>query len=303
MNMVRWKHRLLSAYYHATLPARRIANDWSAQRGRAPVYVLFYHRVADEPSSEWSISNDAFSEQVEWLLANFDLVSLEEAQRRIRSGMNHLPAVSITFDDGYADNCGHALPLLIKHRIPCTYFVTVNNVFFGDPFPHDAALGRPLAPNTLEQLRTLAAAGIEIGAHTRTHADLGCLRDEGRIYDEVVEATRDLAAALDRPVRYFAFPYGQHANLCTAAFRQAREFGFEGVCSAYGGYNFPGDDPFHLQRIHADPEFLRLKNWLTLDPRKRFVKQFEYERADLPDERRQPTPRTEVPHREPTPQP
>jgi hypothetical protein len=71
-------------------------------------------------------------------------------------------------------------------------------------------------------------------------------------------------------VRYFAFPYGMHANLNAAAFEVARQAGLEGVCSAYGGYNFPGGDPFHLQRFHADPSFLRLKNWATVDPRKAY---------------------------------
>lgn len=301
------RRQLLSAYYHATLPARRVAAGWAARRGQAPIHVLFYHRVADdlpgssrlpggichanEPdaqsgsasptySSPWTLSNDAFTEQIDWLRANFDLVSLEEAQGRIRSGVNHRPAVSITFDDGYADNCEHALPLLVKYRIPCQYFVTVNNVFFGDPFPHDAAIGQAPRPNTLEQLRTLAAAGIEIGAHTRTHSDLGSLHDAKRLRDEVIGAARDLAAALDRPVRYFAFPFGQRANLNPLAFRLAQEFGFAGVCSAYGGYNFPGDDPFHLQRIHADSDLLLLKNWLTGDLRKRFVKRYEYEAAE-----------------------
>lgn len=275
------RRTLLSAYYHATLPARRLATAWAARRGCAPIYVLYYHRVASERSHGWTLSNDDFSEQIEWLRANFDLVSLEEAQRRIR-GVNRRPAVSITFDDGYADNCEHALPLLVKYRIPCQYFVTVNNVFFGDPFPHDLAAGRTPRPNTLEQLRTLAAAGIEIGAHTRTHADLGRLHDAKRIRDEVIEATRDLEAALDRPVRYFAFPFGQHANLNRRAFRLAREFGFEGVCSAYGGFNLPGDNPFHLQRMHADPDLLRLKNWLTGDPRLRFVKRYQYDESSDP---------------------
>jgi hypothetical protein len=77
-----------------------------------------------------------------------------------------------------------------------------------------------------------------------------------------------LEDALDVPVRYFAFPYGQHKNLTTTAFRVAYEAGFAGVCSAYGGYNFPGDDPFHLRRFHADEEFIRFINWMTLDPRK-----------------------------------
>jgi hypothetical protein len=52
------------------------------------------------------------------------------------------------------------------------------------------------------------------------------------------------------------------------AFQVARSAGYQAVCSAYGGYNFPGDDSFHLRRIHADNEMIRLRNWLTLDPRK-----------------------------------
>jgi hypothetical protein len=64
----------------------------------------------------------------------------------------------------------------------------------------------------------------------------------------------------------------------------ARRAGYQGACSAYGGYNWPGDDHFHLQRIHADPEMLRLKNWLTIDPRKeRSVQRFEYQELREPE--------------------
>ena len=66
-------------------------------------------------------------------------------------------------------------------------------------------------------------------------------------------------------------------------FQLAREAGFAGVCSAYGGYNVPGDDPFHLQRIHADPDIIRLKNWLTVDPRKLArVARFQYQMSQPP---------------------
>ncbi|OHB81889.1 MAG: hypothetical protein A2W31_15630 [Planctomycetes bacterium RBG_16_64_10] len=84
----------------------------------------------------------------------------------------------------------------------------------------------------------------------------------------MVACKHELEAAIDRPVRYFAFPYGQPENLTEQAFHLARAAGYHGVCSAYGGYNFPGGDPFHLRRIHADPELIRLRNWLTVDPRK-----------------------------------
>ena len=138
----------------------------------------------------------------------------------------------------------------------------------GEPFRHDVAGGTPLRPNTIEQLGVLAAAGIEIGGHTRTHADLGQMTNESQLRDEIVGGRDDLEQALGIEIRHFAFPYGLHKNLNAAAFRIAADAGFAGVCSAYGGYNIPGDDAFHLQRIHADPEIVRLKNWLTVDPRK-----------------------------------
>jgi len=276
-NLPPWKRLLLAAYYHGTLPYRRWANAGAAKAGAAAVMVLFYHRVADGQPNGWTISNDLFARQIEWLKGRFDLVSLEEAQRRIRHADSRRPSVSITFDDGYAENCQTALPLLVKERIPCTYFVSTGHVLEGRPFPHDVAAGTPLPPNTIEQLQMLAAAGVEIGAHTRTHADLGRIHDPKRLHDEVVAARDELQTVLGRPVRYFAFPFGLHANLTEEAFDLAREAGYEAVCSAYGGYNFPGDDPFHLQRIHADGDMIRLMNWVTVDPRKRAaVKRYDH---------------------------
>jgi peptidoglycan/xylan/chitin deacetylase (PgdA/CDA1 family) len=273
----RWKRWALGLYYRGTYPLRRLRNRRAAAAGRAPLMILFYHRVADHRMNGWTCPFDLFARQMSWLKARFEMVSLAEIQARIRSGTNFRPAVSITFDDGYAENCDRALPLLIEEQIPCTYFVAADHVFHGIPFPHDVAQGERFPPNTIEQLREMSAAGIEIGAHTRTHADLGKVTEPKRVYDEIVVAGRELQAALGRPVRYFAFPYGLHANLHPRAFRVALEAGYAGVCSAYGGYNLPGDDAFHLQRIHGDDDMLRLKNWVTVDPRKLRVPRYAYQ--------------------------
>lgn len=271
------KRCALGLYYHSTYPWRAVSNQLAAAAGRAPLMILFYHRVADDWANAWTCPYDLFARQVLWIKARFDMISLAELQARIKSGVNDRAAVSITFDDGYADNCHRALPLLIEEQIPCTYFVTASHVFEGHPFPHDVSNGHRFPPNTLEQLRMLADAGVEIGAHTRTHADLGRIADHDRLYDEIVTAGEELGRAVGRPIRYFAFPYGLHANLNPVAFRIAREAGYAGVCSAYGGYNFPGGDAFHLQRIHGDDDMLRLKNWLTVDPRKRRVQPYRYD--------------------------
>ena len=271
-----WKQLLLSLYYDATCPLRAWNRRRWALQGRLPAIVLFWHRIADDRANPWTTSNALFTEQICWLQKRFTFVSLEEAQRRIREGCNREPCVSITFDDGYAENCRQAIPWLIEKRIPCTYFVTVQNVFTGEPFPDDLAMGRRLAPNNLEQLRAMAAAGIEIGAHTFTHADLGAISDQQLLHREVVSAREELQKALARPIRYFAFPYGLHANLSRAAFALSEAAGYAGACSAYGGFNFPGDDPFHLQRIPGDVSMIRMKNWVTMDPRKLRTPRFEH---------------------------
>jgi peptidoglycan/xylan/chitin deacetylase (PgdA/CDA1 family) len=229
---------------------------------------VFYHRVADEHPNGWTISTNGFTKQIDWLSAHFDVVGLAEAQSRIAAGRNDVPTACITFDDGYADNMRYAVPLLLERGLPFTYFVSTSHVLGGRPFAHDVRAGRPLPPNTPQQLHQLSAAGAEIGAHTRRHVDLGRVRTADELADEIVACKWELEHAMGCEVRYFAFPYGLHENLSPAAFRVAFEAGYAGVCSAYGGYNFPGDDAFHLRRFHADPEFVRFKNWLTVDRRK-----------------------------------
>jgi peptidoglycan/xylan/chitin deacetylase (PgdA/CDA1 family) len=254
-------------YYLATLPVRRRTAARQAAAGQAPVVILYYHRVADNEPNGWTISTDRFKAQIRWLRERFDVVSMEEGQRRIGAKGNRRSAVCITFDDGYADNCREAIPWLLELGVPFTYFVSTSHVLDERPFAHDLKRNKPLAPNTREQLVEMAAAGVELGAHTRTHADLGMIVDDHLLHQEIAGSKRDLEELTGRAVRYFAFPYGLRANLSAAAFRMAFQAGFWGVCSAYGGYNLPGDDAFHLQRIHGDPNWSRFRNWVTCDPR------------------------------------
>lgn len=268
---------LLCVYYYGTLPYRRWRNRRAAAAHRLPLTVLFYHRIADDQPGQTTTSNRTFARQIRWLTRHVELVSLQEVQRRIRSGRNSRLCASITFDDGYAENCREAIPLLVKQRIPCTYFVTVWNVLEGEPFAHDLAQGHRFPPNSPEQIRAMAAAGIEIGLHGYTHLDFGATDDERVLHREVLAARRRLEDLAERPVRYFSFPFGQRGNLNRRVFQMAAEAGLEGVCSAYGGYNLPGDDAFHLQRIAAEECTIRLKNRVTIDPRKINVPRFEYQ--------------------------
>lgn len=235
--------------------------------------VLFYHRVADDHPNSWSISRSDFQKHIEYCQNNFELIALDDLQRRVRSGESPRATVSITFDDGYADNCDFAFPLMIERNVPCTYFVTTTHILKGESFPHDVEAGVPLQPNTVAQLREAADAGIEIGLHTRDHVDFSRIHDPDVVHAEIVEAKDVLEQMIGRAVRYFAFPYGMPWQLTQQAIEAVHEAGLLGFCSAYGAYNLASTtetqrDPFHIRRCHGDAELSRLRNWLTFDPAK-----------------------------------
>lgn len=267
---------LISAYHWTVGPLRAVNVRQLKSQGQLPVAILFYHRVADTFLNGWTISREGFSRQIDWMQANFDLVSLAEAQRRVASGFNDRPTVCITFDDGYAENSEFALPLLLERRIPFTYFVTLKNIVEQRPFEHDCKLGQPLPVDSLETIQALSGIGVDIGCHTLTHPDCGSL-SESLLRREIVDAGKELEDCLGRRVPHFAFPFGQHQNLTRRGFELCREQGYQVVCSAYGGMNAVGEDSFHLQRIHGDPSLARIKNWLSYSPRQLSVSRFRYQ--------------------------
>ena len=108
----------LRTYMMATWPLRSFMRGYLNYHNRAPVAGLFLHRVADDVPNPWTITNAHFDWMLTWLQLNVDIVSIDEATRRIREGHSGRMSVFITFDDGYADNCLFAIPELISRKVP-----------------------------------------------------------------------------------------------------------------------------------------------------------------------------------------
>jgi len=266
---------LINAYSWTVGPIRSAKVRQLKSQGKLPIALLYYHRVADTHLNDWTITQQGFREHLDWLQANFDLVSLAECQRRIASGFNDRPTVAITFDDGYAENSEYALPLLLERRVPFTYFVTLGHVLEQRPFEHDCRLGQPLPVDSFETIRALSAIGVDIGCHTFTHPDCGTL-SEVQLARELVDSGKELEDLIGHPVPHFAFPFGQRENLSRRAFELCREHGYRAVCSAYGGMNSVGGDVFHIQRIHGDPSLARIRNWLSYSGSQMNKVRFQY---------------------------
>lgn len=98
---------------------------------KSQVGILLYHRVC--PSSDsWSVkplSPRSFERQMEYFCQNYEIISLDKLVQYLQQG-RPLPekAVVITFDDGYKDNYLYAYPILVKHGIPATIFITTGHI-------------------------------------------------------------------------------------------------------------------------------------------------------------------------------
>jgi peptidoglycan/xylan/chitin deacetylase (PgdA/CDA1 family) len=92
--------------------------------GRGRLSILIYHRVhPDDASDPDDVTAAEFERQMRALRANFSPLPLQEAIGRLGAGSLPPRAVSVTFDDGYADNAEIALPILGRCGIPATFFV------------------------------------------------------------------------------------------------------------------------------------------------------------------------------------
>lgn len=99
-----------------------------------------------------------------------------------------------------------------------------------------------------EAARLAAGARIDIGAHSVTHAALP-LQSAADQRREMLDARRDLETLVGRPIRGFAYPYGDLDAGCPGL---ARELGFDFACTTAPGHVTRRTQPFLLPRIAVE---------------------------------------------------
>lgn len=88
--------------------------------------ILFYHRVLAKPDPLMPDVIDAagFDRHMRALSKVFNVLPLEEATDRLYNGTITPLTLSITFDDGYLDNLEVAVPILQRHKMHATFYLT-----------------------------------------------------------------------------------------------------------------------------------------------------------------------------------
>ncbi|MCW9052379.1 MAG: polysaccharide deacetylase family protein [Motiliproteus sp.] len=88
--------------------------------------ILIYHQVLSEFDPMRPITPIAgqFEQHMNWIKSRFNVLTLSQAVDLLREGDLPPRSLVITFDDGYADNYSVALPVLLKHDLKATFFIS-----------------------------------------------------------------------------------------------------------------------------------------------------------------------------------
>jgi peptidoglycan/xylan/chitin deacetylase (PgdA/CDA1 family) len=197
--------------------------------------ILMYHSIVDYQQDPVNITirPKRFEQHMRWLHRRgrrcTSVGELMGAWRKnAASGL-----VGLSFDDGYADFVDNVLPALRRYDFNATVFALAGRIG-GDSswIPQDP--DKPLL--TAEQIREIAATGIEIGSHGLFHQSLPTL-DETTLSEEIQQSRRILQDVSGQEVLGFCYPFG-HLDERAICIAQAAGYGY--ACTVWPT-DFSGD--------------------------------------------------------------
>lgn len=253
----KWPHGARAGLKHMVM---RTAFAWHRLLGwrfSAPrVTVLLYHRVCDDARDNLSVGIEQFDRQMALLKQHCRLLSIEQMLAMDTIPRSRRPWVTVSFDDGYLDNWEYAAPILRRHGVPCSFYVSTGIIDREDGrFPHDVRRGNALIPvMKWDHLRQLRNWGFSVGSHTANHID--CVaEDEAQVRAELKDSKADIVRELGLDTPAFAYPYGGRHQMNASRLALVREAGYSACLAAYGGSNIGHVNRWNVLRRGIHWEF------------------------------------------------
>lgn len=155
--------------------------------------------------------------------------------------------VRFTFDDGNLSDVSFALPILEAAGLRASFFFSTD--FIGRPGYADE-----------DDIRALAAAGMEIGSHGCRHASwLEMSGDE--ITEDVIRSFARLGAILSDRIAVVAPPYDD----CDArVLHILHKLGIKRVYGGVPGHSLASDWLVRRNAVTADTPWQTIESWLTM---------------------------------------
>ena len=173
--------------------------------------ILMYHSIESMPKStimrSLHVPPRRFKFQM-WLLKILGYQGLSIRQLRpYIDGEKTGKVVGITFDDGYQNVLLNAAPVLKKYNFSATCYIVSESI--GSSNTWDLKYGITQRPLMTEiEINKWLKLGMDIGAHTKTHADLTAIpKIKAKI--EISDCKSSLEKIFKVEINDFCYPFGR----------------------------------------------------------------------------------------------
>lgn len=194
--------------------AQGLIPDGTLRRIRVP--ILMYHYVSELPPNAdqlrigLTVHPQQFRDHLEYLRSSgYTTVSLYEIYLALTQG-HRLPPnpIALTFDDGYSEHLHTVMPILREYGFKGTFFIITG-------FADEKRQGYL----HWDQVQQLAASGMEIAAHSKTHPDLRGRNHDFLVY-EMLGSLESLKVNLGLQHAAFAYPMGRYDDAALGVVKQ-----------------------------------------------------------------------------------
>lgn len=200
------------------------------RRMRTTGRILCYHSVGQPEFGVNDVAPERFRRHIELALAmGYRFVPPAEIAATGGERMD----LAVSFDDALKSVLEQADPILREHKIPYSVFAVSEWSEQGLDWQKEKVLSWDELGAMIEK------GGVEVGSHSATHRNFGCI-DEERARTEFETSAETMLRRLGYKPHVFAIPFGQSANWNEIADKAARDTGFSTIYAQAEETRYPG---------------------------------------------------------------
>ena len=214
--------------------------------------VLMYHRFEDQRFPSTSISSKNFQDQIRYLKENnFNILPISDLTLFFNKNYD-IPdkSVFITIDDGYKSFYEHAFPILKKHKIPFSLFLSTK--FVSNEKKSDFM--------SWKMIEELSKNKGQILNHTDSHPKLLELQID-EVEKEFNLAEKKIISKIGRLQKVLSYPYGesnpQIQNL-------VKEMGYDIGFAQHSSPVHVNENKMELPRFAINDEFGNMDRFIQI---------------------------------------
>jgi peptidoglycan/xylan/chitin deacetylase (PgdA/CDA1 family) len=226
-----------------------VVSSWLSSNYVVP--IMMYHQVAQvskEPLNTISPSN--FEKHMAYLKTHgYNVITLDKLIDQKSRHKAQAKEVVITFDDGFENIYTNAYPILKKYGFKATIFV-ITNYIDKEEFLKES------------QIKEMLSSGlIQVESHTRNHSYLPDIKDESRLWEEILSSKLDLENRFKIAVFFLSYPVGGFDEKIKGMVAKA---GYQAALTTNRGFDKANKDLYELKRVRFNNKDYDRSLWIKL---------------------------------------